>query len=155
MMTTTANVQTIRSASRAGWFLSLLILLSVCAGCVGGSAASGPQVSGAEELGVEVQGIRLSAAGYMLDFRYRVLDRDKAMPLFMPTIQPILVHKGSGARFAVPVPAKVGALRQVSMTPEVGRGYFALFANPGQFVKIGDAVAIEVGKVTIDGLVVE
>lgn len=147
-------MQTIRPAVRVGWFLSLLLIL-LCAGCVGGSAVSPPAVSGAAELGIEVQGIRLTAAGYMLDFRYRVLDRDKAMPLFRPDIQPILVHQGSGARFAVPVPAKVGALRQTSMTPEVDRGYFALFANPGRFVEAGDRVAIEVGAVIIDGLVVE
>lgn len=139
------------------YIIVLLLLTSLLAGCSGTiiTPETAKARAGGEALGIKVEAIRLTAANYMLDFRYRVLDRDKAMPLFRPEIQPILVHEKSGARFAVPVPAKVGALRQTSMTPEVGRGYFALFANPGQYVKAGDRVSIEVGDFRLNNLIVE
>ncbi|RMG84918.1 MAG: hypothetical protein D6708_16425, partial [Candidatus Dadabacteria bacterium] len=34
-----------------------------------------------EKWGIEVVGVMLSAGGYMLDFRYRVVDPEKAKPL--------------------------------------------------------------------------
>ena len=60
-----------------------------------------------ERWGVKPLSIRLSAEGYMLDFRYRVLDPEKAMPLFDRKIKPYLVDEATGAMFAVPAPPKV------------------------------------------------
>ena len=124
--------------------------------------AAGPAVPAAaahalplkEQWGIEVQSISLSAGGFMFDFRYRVVDPDKAVPLFQRSTKPVLVDEASGARFAVPAPPKVGALR-ASQAPEAGRTYFILFANPGRYVKAGSKVTLEIGECRIEHLTVE
>jgi len=46
--------------------------------------------------GVKILGVRLSAAGHLLDFRYRVTDPEKAVPLFHRKTKPYLVDEASG-----------------------------------------------------------
>jgi len=104
--------------------------------------------------GVEVMDVRRTAAGYMLEFRYRVLDAEKARPLFERRTKPVLTHAETGAKLIVPTPAKTGALRN-SNTPLVGRTYWMFFANPGKLVKPGQHVSIEIGAFRVDGLVVQ
>ena len=104
--------------------------------------------------GVEVVFVRQTSAGYMLEFRYKVLDPEKAMPLFERQAKPMLTHTETGSRMIVPTPAKTGALRN-SNTPLAGHTYWMFFANPGKFVDQGDIVSIEIGDFLVEGLVVE
>ena len=104
--------------------------------------------------GVEILFVRETSAGYMLEFRYKVLDPDRAKPLFDRQVKPVLTHVASGARFIVPTPAKTGALRN-SNPPLAGHTYWMFFANPGKFVKAGDRVTIEIGGFVAENLVVE
>ncbi len=104
--------------------------------------------------GVEIDHVRRAAAGYMLEFRYRVTDARLAKPLFERQSNPVLIHEDSGARLIVPTPATVGALRN-SNTPQAGVYYWMFFANPGSLVKPGDHVSIEIGSFRVDGLTVE
>ena len=104
--------------------------------------------------GVEILFVRQMSAGYMLEFRYKVLDADKAAPLFERQTKPVLTHVESGARMIVPTPAKTGALRN-SNAPLEGHTYWMFFANPGRFVDQGDRVNIEIGDFLVEGLVVE
>ncbi len=104
--------------------------------------------------GVEVLFVRTTSAGYMLEFRYRVIDPDKARPLFERQTKPRLTHLESGATFVVPTPAKTGALRN-SNPPLEDHTYWMFFANPGKYVKQGDVVRIEIGDFVADGIVVE
>jgi hypothetical protein len=104
--------------------------------------------------GIEVRGVRLSGAGYMLEFRYKVLDANKARPLFERRTKPVLVHERTGARLPVPRPAKTGPLR-TSDPPLVGRTYWMFFANPGQLVKAGEKVTVVIGDFRAERLVVE
>jgi len=104
--------------------------------------------------GVEVYWVRQTVAGYMLEFRYRVVDADKAVPLFNRQDKPVLIHAESGARLIVPTPATVGALRNSNM-PVDGQIYWMFFANPGALVKPGDHVSIEIGDFRVDDLVVQ
>ena len=104
--------------------------------------------------GVEVMFLRTTSAGYMLEFRYKVLDANKAKPLFERQIKPHLVHLKSGAKLIVPTPAKTGALRN-SNPPKDGKVYWMFFANPRKLVKVGDAVNIDIGDFHVNGLVVE
>jgi hypothetical protein len=103
---------------------------------------------------VEVLFVRETSAGYMLEFRYKVLDPEKAKPLFDRQTKPVLVHEESGARFIVPTPPKTGALRN-SNPPLADHTYWMFFANPGNYVKQGDLVTIEIGDFVAKGLVVE
>lgn len=94
--------------------------------------------------GVEVLWVRQTAAGYMLEFRYKVLDAEKAKPLFNRQTKPVLIHEKTGSKMMVPAPAKVGALRN-SNTPKAGTTYWIFFANPGKYIKPGDQVSIQIG----------
>lgn len=106
------------------------------------------------EWGIEPMGVKLTAAGYMLEFRYRVLDEEKAKPLFARKTKPVLVHVQTGARLAVPRPAKTGPLRN-SDPPLRDHVYWMFFANPGHLVKPGEKVAVVIGDFRAGGLVVE
>jgi hypothetical protein len=104
--------------------------------------------------GVEPMFVRQTAGGYMLEFRYKVLDADKAKPLFERRTKPLLTHAETGAKLIVPTPAKTGALRN-SNAPIPGRTYWMFFANPGKLVKPGELVSIDIGKFRADRLVVQ
>ena len=138
--------------------MSLVVILAMVGlGCSTGGAVDDPAASVAkpsleERWGVEVVALRLTASDYMLDFRYRVLDPDKAATLFERANTPVLIHHGSGAELEVPRPAKTGPLRPTN-PPEAGRIYFMFFANPGM-VQAGDEVTVQIGEFEAD-LVVE
>ena len=104
--------------------------------------------------GVEVLYVRQTSAGYMLEFRYKVLDAEKAKALFKRQTKPILTHVESGAKLIVPTPAKTGALRN-SNTPLADHTYWMFFANPGKLVQPGEHVNIEIGDFLVEGLVVQ
>ena len=104
--------------------------------------------------GAQLKGIRLSAAGYMLDFRYRITDTDKALPLFERKTKPYLIDQASGTKFVVPAPAKIGPLRN-SNKPLADRTYFMFFANPGRYIKQGDKVTVVIGDFKAEDLIVE
>lgn len=107
-----------------------------------------PHAIAAPAFGIEFIDTRLSAAGSLVDLRYRVLDPDKAAPLLDRKVRPVLVHVESGRRYYVPQPPIVGALRQTTrggQAPQPGRTYFMLFANPDRALKTGDTLALFVG----------
>jgi hypothetical protein len=104
--------------------------------------------------GVEVLYVRQTAAGYMLEFRYKVLDAEKAKPLFERQTKPLLTHVETGAKLIVPTPAKTGALRN-SNPPLADHTYWMFFANPGKLVHPGDHVSIDIGEFRVAGLVVQ
>lgn len=114
-----------------------------------------PPATAASALGLKLTGVQLSSGGYMLDFRYIVEDPALAAPMIDRALIPYLIHEASGARFAVPSPAKVGPLRQMPRQLEAGKQYFILFANPGQYVKAGDLVSVVIGKYRFEHLSVE
>lgn len=107
-----------------------------------------------ELYGIEVVALRYSAAGHMLDFRFRVVDLDKAMQFFREDIKPYLVDKTSGKILVVPVPAKLGPARPTGRNPKLGITYWMFFGNPG-LVKRGDQVTIVVGDYKLEDLIVE
>jgi len=104
--------------------------------------------------GIQPLTIRLSANGYMLDFRYKVTDAEKAAPLFRRDVKPYLLDQASGAVFGVPSGPKVGSLRQ-TRPPVAGKNYFIIFANPGNYVKLGNKVTIVIGDLKVENLTVE
>lgn len=121
------------------------------------SATAAPPVRISETFGVEVQGARLSASGYVVDLRYRVLDADKAKPLLDRKVRPVLIDEATGNRFYVPQPPIVGALRQTSRNNPValGKTYFMIFANPDQRLKTGDTIALYLGEQRFGNLRIE
>lgn len=108
----------------------------------------------ADQWGIEILSMRLTAGSYMLDFRYKVIDSEKARPIFKRKIKAVLVDQESGARFMVPNTPKVGPLRSANL-PKIGKNYFMLFANPGQYIKSGSMVTVEVGDFVVENLTVD
>ena len=98
--------------------------------------------------------MRRVTSGYMLEFRYRVLDPVKAQPLIDKAAHPYLHDDVSNVTLSVPALEKVGEVRQTA-TPQAGRSYFMLFGNPGKIVKAGDRVSVVIGKFRADGLIVQ
>lgn len=106
------------------------------------------------EWGIEVIGVHQTSAGYMLQFRYRVLDPKAAKSLFDRKIKPYLIDTATGAKVIVPSPDKVGQLRNVN-APETGRTYWMLFANPAKMIKTGSQVSVHIGDFDSGTLVVD
>lgn len=139
----------------------VLVMLSVLAVAMTMPAIAAPvplNMSGCElalaEWGIEILGVHTSAAGRLLDFRYRVVDASKAELMFNRAARPRLVDDSTGMTLIVPNPPKVGALRSKGR-PQVGHSYFMLFGNPGQLVKPGGLVTLVVGDLRAEHLVVE
>ncbi len=106
-----------------------------------------------EKWGIELMAMRSTAAGHMVDFRYKVLDAEKSAPLFKRQTKPYLIHQASGKVLAVPNTAKVGSLRNTN-TPQQGRIYWMFFGNKG-LVKAGDKVTVVIGDFKAENLVVQ
>ena len=143
-----------------GIFLSVAIAIALIAPSLAVEQAESPKKHPRQntlmkrQWGVEILFVRSTSAGYMLEFRYRVIDPEKAKPLFERQTKPMLTHVKTGAKFVVPTPAKTGALRN-SNPPLKDHNYWMFFANPGKYVKPGDVVKIEIGDFVADGIVVE
>lgn len=104
--------------------------------------------------GVQVLSVRLSAAGHVVDFRYRVTDAEKAASLFERRAKPYLIDHRKGIRLAVQSTGKTGPLRSTNI-PKNGKDYVILFANPVGAVEARDPVSIVIGEFTTPLLVVE
>lgn len=113
------------------------------------------QAAPGEPWGIRVIGIRRTAADYMLDFRFRMLDPEKAAAIMDRKIKPHLIVEKSGRIVQVPVSAKIGPLRQSPKFAKVDRNYFMFFANPGREVKAGDKVTVVIGDFKAEHLIVE
>jgi hypothetical protein len=138
--------------------LCLWLTMWILTGCATYTTTKGNDINKSvesieERWGIKIEGIRLSAADYMLDFRYRVIDPEKAANLFDRKTKPYLIDKESGAKFVVPSPPKVGPLRTTNPA-QADRTYFILFANPGKFIKQGSKVTVVIGDFRAENLTV-
>jgi len=105
--------------------------------------------------GIQIDSLRLSARGYMIDFRYKVADPQKAAALGDPKAKPYLLDQATGTRMFVPRSPKVGPLRQSAVNLAAGKVYFAFFSNRNQVVKPGSKVTVVIGDFKAENLVVE
>ena len=111
-----------------------------------------------EDLGVELVGIRLSGADFLIDVRYRVKDVAKAQALMERKVHPVLVNEATGDRYYVPQAPKLGQLRQSATAKQpvqLDKVYFMLFANPDRKLRSGEKVTLHAGESTVKGLVVQ
>ena len=100
-------------------------------------------------------GLRTTAGGHMLDFRYRVIDAEKARSLHGPKVAPTLTDPDTGLVLKVPRPPKIGPMKQTRSAPIAGRTYVSLFANPARQVRPGDEMSLALGELRIDSIVVQ
>jgi hypothetical protein len=90
----------------------------------------------------------------MVDFRYKVLDAEKAAALFSKKTKPYLIHQKTGKVLAVPRTAKVGPLMS-SYHPKQDRIYWMFFGNQTRLVQKGDKVTVVIGDFKAENLIVE
>ncbi len=145
-----------RMARGAAAMLAALVL-GACATPAPAPTPVAPVATVEEVYGITVDGLRLSAAGSMLDFRYRVVDAQKAAPILDGRFKPYLVDEARNAKLGVPDTPVLGRIRQTSRNGKVmtDRTYFIMFGNPGKAVQSGDKVTLLLGQVKITDLVVQ
>ena len=103
---------------------------------------------------IEIESIRLTAAGHYIDLRYRVLDAERANQVLGPGVKPLLIDEASGAVMAVPTTAKLGSLRQTRGEQRPDRSYFILFVNSAG-LQSGSRVTAEIGDMKFESLAIE
>jgi len=111
-----------------------------------------------EDLGVELVGLRLSGADFLIDLRYRVKDVSKAQALLERKLKPVLVNETTGDRYYIPQTPKVGQLRQSATSKQpaqLDKVYFMLFANPDRKLRAGEKVTLYAGDSVVKGLTVQ
>ena len=121
-------------------------------------AASAPTARSIEDFGVELVGLRLSGADFLIDLRYRVKDVVKAQALLERKVRPVLVNEATGDRFYIPQVPKVGSLRQsatAKQPAQLDKVYFMLFANPDRKLRVGEKVTLHAGDSMVTGLLVQ
>ncbi|MDD5364932.1 MAG: hypothetical protein PHR30_06290 [Gallionellaceae bacterium] len=109
------------------------------------------------DYGIRVDSLHLSAHGYILDLRYRVLDKEKAAPLLDAHKKVYLVDDAHGAKLGVPESPIIGGMRQTSRNHVIytDRDYFILFVNPGRAVRVGDTLKLAIDDTRIAELKVQ
>lgn len=130
----------------SGFFM----LLTSCAH-IGSEEKSASKLN--ENWGIEITRLHITASGYMIDFRYRVLDAVKAKELFNRQKKPYLIDQATGKVMAVPNIGKVGPLRNSNM-PKEGKIYWMFFDNMMGLIKPGSKVTVVIGDFRVEDLVV-
>ena len=107
-----------------------------------------------EKYGVLIKGVRLTAADHMIDFRYRIIDSEKASMLADRQTKPYLIDQATGTKLPVPR-TRLGPMRQTAVKPAADRDYIILFGNPNKLVKQGSRVTVVIGDFKVENLIVE
>lgn len=132
----------------AALIVACVLVVLVLSGCAISASA------GAVAPSIEIESVRLTAAGHYIDLRYRVLDADAANSSLGPGVKPLLIDEATGATMAVPTTAKLGSLRQTRGNQRPDRSYFVLFANTAG-VKAGSVVTAQMGDMRFESLTIE
>jgi len=93
----------------------------------------------AARYGIDVNLIGVTAAGGLIEFRYQVVDPDKAdLMIHDTTLLPIVVVEDTGATMVISRPHHASEL-------ELGGTYFFLFANSHNAIHAGSLVTLVLG----------
>jgi hypothetical protein len=119
-------------------FIAALTSTLILVACSAVPPATGP---------LQIESVRLTAAGHYVDLRYRVLDPAAAQKALGPGVRPRLIDERSGQVMAVPSTAKLGSLRQTQNAQRTGHTYFVMFINSAGLTP-GARVTAELGTLT-------
>jgi len=159
----TGHRKMLRMVYRTGVLLCLVMALTMTGvfASVPAEEAAPPveqpqKMSLEEQWGVKIESLRISAAGNLVDFRYRIIDPEKASYLVDRRNKAFMIDQASGRVLSVPSTAKVGPLRQTVRygLPKEDRVYFILFGNP-HVLKSGDKVTVVIGDFRAENIVIE
>ena len=138
----------IKSSHLISWSIRCGVLLSLLfIGCSTMQTGVLTQTQ-AEDLeqrwGVKPVAIRVVGGDHFIDFRYRVLDPDKAATLLSRKNTPYLIDEVTGKVHTVPV-TKLGPMRASAVKPKADKNYVVLFGNPDRGIKKGSRVTVVIG----------
>ena len=102
------------------------------------------QIDLLEDWGIEPVHMRLTAAGYMIEFRYKIVDTERALILSDRKDFPCLQSLKSSFKLSVPFGATVGFLKSNRRFIKKGKNYIAMFSNEGKHLLQGDKVKIQI-----------
>ena len=108
-----------------------------------------------QDWGIQPVHLRITADGYMIEFRYKILDIDKALILSDRKDFPYLLSMKSRAKLSVPYGATVGFLKSNRRFIKQGKNYIAMFSNEGKHMLKGDKVKIQIKNQISTELVLE
>ncbi len=143
-----------------GWnWIAAVAVFLVLAGCSAGKQAQvddGESRTAAveEAWGVKPLSVRLTAEDFFIDFRYKVIDPEKAKQVLRRDSKAYLLDVASGKTLPVPI-TKLGPLRGIDEAPHPGRVYTVLFSNVDKTIKKGSKVTVVMGDLRVEDLTVE
>jgi hypothetical protein len=100
--------------------------------------------------GIHITRLAMTAGGGVVDFRFQVVDPEKATAYMHGDYSdlPVLVVEKDGTRID-PQP------HTHHSKYELGRSYYHLYRNPGGIVKVGTKLSIILGKLRLDDVIVQ
>ena len=102
----------------------------------------------AAHYGIDIDLLAVTAAGGLVQLRYRVVDPDKAAPLVHdPDLSPALIAEESGKTLVMSTPP-----HQHGTELQLGGTYFFLMANAESTLHKGDDVTLVIGDVRLEHL---
>lgn len=138
-------------------FLVVVMLQTGCASLRHGDSRAmddQPTPESQASWGIEIISTRLTAAGHMIDLRYRVVDPEKAVSFVNRSAKIYMMDQETGERLSIPR-TRLGLLRQTPVKPLKDRNYFVFFANENGIVREGSRVAVIMGDQKIENLVIQ
>lgn len=104
--------------------------------------------------GIKPLMIRLTGAEHFLDFRYLIVDAEKAKSVTNRKKKAFLKDQETGEIFNVTM-TKMGAMRGNTPDPKPGKQYFILFTNAEKSIKRGQKVTVVIDECRVEDLRVE
>jgi len=108
------------------------------------NAAELKTIDMASDWGIKPVHLRVTADGYMVEFRYKILDTEKALILSDRKDFPYLKSMKSRARLTVPFFPTTGFQKSSRRFVKKGKNYTAMFSNENKHMLPGDKARIEI-----------
>jgi hypothetical protein len=125
-------------------WLNVLLALVFCGFGPAVSAVEFHEIDMLADWGIEPVHLRFTAAGYMIEFRYKVIDPEKATVLSHNKIYPRLKAMKSRARLVVPYFPTTGFAKSHRKFLKAGKNYVAIFSNENRHLLPGDEARVQI-----------
>ncbi len=137
--------------------IKMLVIIYLAGLCLSVSADELQSIEMQDAWGIEPIHVRLTGAAYMIEFRYKILDAEKASMLSSRkrTDFPYMRALKGNVLLSVPYGPTVGYLKSNRKFHKLGKNYIALFSNEGQYLLRGDKVKIKIKDQLSQELTVE
>ncbi len=129
----------------------VVLIALIFTGCNTGmqKEAADMQMNHEDRWGVRPVALRLVGADHFIDFRYRIIDPDKAAELLSRNNKPYLIDEDSGKVHTVPL-TKLGPMRASAVKAKADRNYVVIFGNTKKIIKKGSMVTVVIGDFRVE-----